>query len=233
MPLTEEQAKNAKEQIIKHIEATFPQDKKQEAINYLNSLNPTQLEEFLIKNNMIRSEEAEGGEESQAESPQSQSKSPTKTTNCIYCLIANKQVDSLPIYEDKDYMAVLEINPYSKGHTILIPKAHIETSKKMPAKALVLAKKIGAHIIKKLKAENFQINTTDAMKHTIVNIIPTYKGQELKYERKKAKPEELKDLAMTIGKFEKKQSVKKEKKSKESKSETKTENIIQLNRRIA
>ena len=231
MALTEEQAKAAKEQIIKHIESTFPEDKKQDAISYLNSLNPVQLEEFLIKNNMIKSEDSKEGD----------SKPKTKTTNCIYCLIAQKQIDSLPLYEDKDYIAVLEINPFSRGHTIIIPKEHIESSKKVPAKALTLAKKVGNHIIKKLKAEDFQINTSDDMKHVIVNIIPTYKGQELKYERKKAKPEELKELAMTIGKIGSKETPKKEDKvmtelkKEDKKPEEKVEkpvSIIKLPRRI-
>ncbi len=231
MTLTEDQAKNAKEQIIKHIESTFPEDKKREAIDYLNSLDNEKLEEFLVKNNMIKSEEP-----SKEGSIQKVNK-----TNCVYCLIAQKQIESLPLYEDEDYIAVLEINPFSKGHTIIIPKQHIEESKKIPAKALTLAKKIGNHIIKKIKAEDFQINTADDMKHVIVNIVPTYKGQELKYERKKAKPEELKELAMIIGKLEiKTQSKPAEQKVEEArpaepKPEPKVEkpsNVIKMNRRI-
>lgn len=229
MPISEEQAKTVKAQIIKHIESTFPEDKRQEAVDYLNSMNIEQLEEFLVKNNMVQSDDS-------SKNDSKGSKDAPKGTGCVYCLISQKKIDSLPLYEDKDYMAVLEINPFSKGHTIIIPKIHIEESKKIPAKALVLAKKIGNHIIKKLKAVDFQINTSDDLKHAIVNIIPIYKGEELKYERKRAKPEELKDLSMTIGKLEKKAKIEKIKTEKANPNNKKADerpvSIIKLPGRI-
>lgn len=44
--------------------------------------------------------------------------------DCIFCKIANGEIPSYRVYEDQDFMAFLDINPFSKGHTLLIPKKH-------------------------------------------------------------------------------------------------------------
>ena len=54
---------------------------------------------------------------------------------------------STEIDENEEALAVLEINPISKGHTIVIPKEHITKPEDIPPKAKELATQIG----KKLK----------------------------------------------------------------------------------
>lgn len=43
---------------------------------------------------------------------------------CIFCKIIKKEISSNIIYEDKDFLAFLDINPRSPGHTLVIPKEH-------------------------------------------------------------------------------------------------------------
>ncbi len=43
---------------------------------------------------------------------------------CIFCQIAKKEVPSEIIWEDKDYLAFLNIKPESEGHTLVIPRKH-------------------------------------------------------------------------------------------------------------
>lgn len=45
-------------------------------------------------------------------------------TDCVFCKIAKKEVPSEIIWEDKDYLAFLNIKPESEGHTLVIPKKH-------------------------------------------------------------------------------------------------------------
>lgn len=47
-----------------------------------------------------------------------------KKTDCVFCKIVNGEVGEKPLYEDEDVVAVLDINPYSKGHLLVIPKKH-------------------------------------------------------------------------------------------------------------
>ena len=219
MPLTDEQAKLIKEQILKQVE-NFPEDKRTQAEQYIKSLNNEQLEEFVMKNNLVKSEEKEGVPSST-----------TPKNECIYCNIGNKTIDSLPIYEDKDYIAVLEIKPFSPGHTILLPKEHTSEAKLLKNKAFSISKKIGKHLIKKLKAKDFQLTTSDELRHAIINIIPSYKDVPITYERKPSTKEELQNIAMKIGKIEKKVRVKKEKEVKIDKGKVNL-SIIKLPRRI-
>ena len=44
--------------------------------------------------------------------------------NCIFCKIVKGEIPSHKVYEDKNYLAFLDINPQSPGHTQLITKEH-------------------------------------------------------------------------------------------------------------
>ena len=141
MSISDQDSANIKKQLLSQIEK-LPQEQQEQARAYIESMNNEQLENFLKQNNMI------------------QSSSPSKQSECVFCLIANKKVDAFRLYEDKDYLAALEINPFSKGHIILIPKKHIKEAKSLKSKAFTIANKIGRHLIKKLGAENFNVWNT-------------------------------------------------------------------------
>lgn len=44
--------------------------------------------------------------------------------NCIFCKIAKKEIPAHIVYEDDNFVAFLDINPQSPGHTLVIPKDH-------------------------------------------------------------------------------------------------------------
>lgn len=66
--------------------------------------------------------------------------------NCIFCKIINNEIPSKKIYEDDDFLAMLDIAPATKGHVLIVPKEHAETMAELSdeklSKILVLAKKI-------------------------------------------------------------------------------------------
>jgi len=45
--------------------------------------------------------------------------------DCIFCKIVKKELPADIIYEDKDFVAFLDIQPVSDGHLLVIPKKHI------------------------------------------------------------------------------------------------------------
>lgn len=67
-------------------------------------------------------------------------------SNCIFCKIINKEIPSKIVYEDNDFLAMLDIAPATKGHVLILPKEHASTlaelSDDKASKILVLAKKI-------------------------------------------------------------------------------------------
>jgi histidine triad (HIT) family protein len=44
--------------------------------------------------------------------------------NCIFCKIIRKEIPAHIVYEDNNFLAFLDINPQSPGHTLVIPKNH-------------------------------------------------------------------------------------------------------------
>ncbi len=170
--LTEEQAKQIKEQIAQQIDSTFPEDKKADAKEKLQTMNSEQLEQFLEQNNMVS---RQGGQE-------------TGEQQCIFCSIISGDVDSHKVGENSDAIAILEINPISEGHTIILPKEH---SSEIPKNAEKLVEEISKLLKKKLKSKDVLISPANLFGHEIVNVVPVYKDETIQSQRKKANQEEL------------------------------------------
>lgn len=47
--------------------------------------------------------------------------------NCIFCKIAKGEIPSAKIWEDENFIAVLDIYPNTKGMTLIIPKNHFDS----------------------------------------------------------------------------------------------------------
>lgn len=45
--------------------------------------------------------------------------------NCIFCKIADGEIPSKTLYEDDMFRVILDINPASKGHALILTKKHI------------------------------------------------------------------------------------------------------------
>lgn len=46
--------------------------------------------------------------------------------DCLFCKIKNGEIPSHKVYEDENVLAFLDVNPVSKGHTLVVPKKHVE-----------------------------------------------------------------------------------------------------------
>ena len=174
------QSQQIREQLIKQIDSTFPADKKEVAIQEINKMDDSRLEEFLIKNNLIKAQETLQNQQTQPK--------------CIFCAILSGQIPSFKLDENKKAVAILEINPISKGHAMAIPKEHVTTSGKLPSQTFTLAKKLSKKIKSKLKPKEVKIISSNLMGHEFLNILPIYGEETLDSERIPAKPEELEKL---------------------------------------
>lgn len=47
--------------------------------------------------------------------------------DCLFCKIANKEMDSDIVYEDDKVVAFNDINPQAPHHVLIIPRIHIAT----------------------------------------------------------------------------------------------------------
>jgi histidine triad (HIT) family protein len=212
MPITDEQAVEIKKQLLAQAD-NFPQENREQIIEYISQMNGEQLETFL-KQNKIDLKEAPIQEKE-------------KGQECIFCSIAKGAISSYKLDENKKAIAVLEINPLSKGHSIVIPLNHTSIEK-MPKSALSLAQKITKKIKTKLKPDEIKIETTTIQGHALINIIPIYKGEKL--GKKQVNQEELKELQNKI-EIKKRSSRKEQKKNEKQESEL-NNNIPKISFRI-
>ena len=70
--------------------------------------------------------------------------------NCIFCKIAAGEIPSATLYEDDDFRVILDIEPASKGHALILPKEHYANLYELPdelaSKAMIVAKKVIARM---------------------------------------------------------------------------------------
>lgn len=55
---------------------------------------------------------------------------------CIFCDIVRGDLDAVTVFEDETTLAFLDIRPVFPGHTLLVPKDHVETLGDLPDDAL-------------------------------------------------------------------------------------------------
>lgn len=46
--------------------------------------------------------------------------------DCVFCKIIEGEIPGNIVYEDENVVAFLDANPVSKGHTLVVPKKHVE-----------------------------------------------------------------------------------------------------------
>ena len=131
-------------------------------------------------------------------------------SDCIFCKIANGEIPSATLYEDEDFRVILDLGPASKGHALILPKAHAaniyEISDDMAAKAMILAKKMATKMTEALKCDGFNIvqNNGEPAGQTVfhfhVHIIPRYENgpDMVTWAPGKATPEELAEISSSI-----------------------------------
>lgn len=56
--------------------------------------------------------------------------------DCVFCKIVAGELPAHKVYEDDDLLAFLDIQPITRGHALLIPKAHHANLSDTPAPVL-------------------------------------------------------------------------------------------------
>ena len=54
--------------------------------------------------------------------------------DCIFCKIISKEIPAKILYEDEESISFLDAFPISKGHTLVIPKKHVQQIQDMSSK---------------------------------------------------------------------------------------------------
>lgn len=107
--------------------------------------------------------------------------------DCLFCKIANKEIESKIIYEDDEVIAFLDINPVAKGHTLLVPKKHLDNGFDKDAYKYYEKAYQVANILKETyKWDGITIVQNNYygqdIKHFHIHIIPRYENDDLKLQ---------------------------------------------------
>lgn len=111
-----------------------------------------------------------------------------KKDDCIFCKIAAGEIPSRKIYEDKDLIAIMDLNPTSKGHSLIIPKEHCtniyDIDEDIAAKVMKTAKKLATKMTVALNCDGFNLlqnngeTAGQTMFHFHMHLIPRYKDAD-------------------------------------------------------
>jgi histidine triad (HIT) family protein len=127
--------------------------------------------------------------------------------DCIFCKIVAGEIPSHEIDEDDKTLAFMDINPWTRGHALVIPKAHsrniYDASPDDLAASHVAAQRVARRMRDRLNCEGLNVLQSSepvAMQtvfHTHVHVIPRYSddGLRLPAHPKPADHEELAALA--------------------------------------
>lgn len=112
-----------------------------------------------------------------------------KDNDCIFCKLANGDIPTATLYEDEDFRVILDANPASKGHALIIPKEHYadlyELDDSVAGKAMILAKKMIAKLTDILGCDGYNIVQNNGecagqiVFHYHLHMIPRYKGDDV------------------------------------------------------
>ena len=109
--------------------------------------------------------------------------------DCLFCKIVKGDLPSNKVYEDKRFLAFLDINPINKGHLLVIPKEHHDTFVNTPVdliKDLVaLTRRLGLAVMVGSGADGFNLNLNNGraagqlIDHVHFHIIPRTENDNL------------------------------------------------------
>ncbi len=133
-----------------------------------------------------------------------------KKEDCIFCQLANGIIPTNSIYEDEDFKVILDADPATKGHALILPKEHFaniyEVDDAVAAKILPLAKRLATHMTERLGCDGFNIlqNNGEAAGQTVfhlhVHLVPRYDDGRniLTWSHVKFSEEETKEICESL-----------------------------------
>ncbi|PKM86497.1 MAG: HIT family protein [Firmicutes bacterium HGW-Firmicutes-10] len=103
---------------------------------------------------------------------------------CIFCKIINREIPASILYEDEDVFAMLDIAQVTDGHTLVMPKEHVDNILDCPpvllSKIISVTQMLSKDIVRKLDAKGVNVLTNanpaagQSVMHFHMHIIPRY-----------------------------------------------------------
>ena len=115
---------------------------------------------------------------------------PERDPDCLFCRIVAGEIPATVIAEDERTIAFMDINPASRGHALVIPRAHARDVHDIDTDDLravaATAQTVAARVIERLGAAGVNLlNSSGAAAwqtvfHFHMHVIPRYEGDPLR-----------------------------------------------------
>ena len=113
---------------------------------------------------------------------------------CVFCEIVAETAPAVRVYEDDDYLAFLDIRPFTRGHTLVIPRGHSVDLTDTPAPVLAGLLTVGQRIARATRASglaatgnNVAINdgksAFQSVFHIHLHVVPRHDGDKLSFAK--------------------------------------------------
>jgi histidine triad (HIT) family protein len=114
--------------------------------------------------------------------------------SCIFCAVIAGEAPAIRVYEDDNYLAILDIRPIVRGHTLVLPKRHTVDLTDTPAGTVADMVTIGQRIAQaarssELKADGNNIVINDgkaafqSVFHIHLHVAPRQDGDKLSFAK--------------------------------------------------
>jgi len=111
---------------------------------------------------------------------------------CVFCEIAAGTAPAIRVFEDQEFLAILDIRPFTRGHTLVIPKRHTVDLTDTPAQTLAGMMAVGQRIARASRASglsatgnNVAINdgksAMQSVFHIHLHVIPRRDGDKVSF----------------------------------------------------
>lgn len=97
--------------------------------------------------------------------------------DCIFCKLVKGEIPCFKVYEDDQFLAFLDIAPLTRGHTLVVPKAHYRWVHDVPepGQYFVAAVKVAQALEHTLKPDFVTYHTFGQdIYHAHIHVVPRY-----------------------------------------------------------
>jgi histidine triad (HIT) family protein len=126
--------------------------------------------------------------------------------NCIFCKIVKNESPSYKVWENENFLAFLTLGALNRGHTLLIPKKHIDyvfdLEEPLYTDILQIAKQLSKPLKKATAAKRIGVIIEGfTVPHIHIHLVPLHNEDEIDPRRvKKMTAIELAETAAKISK---------------------------------
>lgn len=131
--------------------------------------------------------------------------------DCIFCKIVRGEIPSTIVDQDERTVAFLDINPATRGHALVVPRAHardlLEIDRDDLDATILAAQRLGGRIHERLGADGLNLLNScgraawQTVFHFHIHVIPRYVGDPLRLPWTPAPgdPDEIAAVAKALG----------------------------------